>query len=172
MDGERITSRPGGGVQVAGTGRKLFGKGRQTVFLEHLAATCNVARAAAAAGVTAQCVYRRRMTDAAFREGWGRALEQGFARLEASLLERAAAPEAPVAVRGDLALAEEPWDKDLALHLWREHRKGLAGVPRGPEHRRKAADWSEVEAYFVARLKALRRRLPASPADETKTGPA
>ena len=158
MGGERITSRPGGGVQVAETGRKLFGKQRRETFLEHLAATCNVKRSADAAEVTVQCVYKQRMKDGAFREAWGRALEQGYARLEAMLLERAARAE-PVEVEGDLVLSEEPFDRELAIHLLREHKKGLAGIPRAPQPALKSAEWSEVETYFIARLKALKVRI-------------
>jgi hypothetical protein len=153
----RITARPGGGMQVAESGRKLFGKARRAVFLEWLAATCNVRRSAAAAEVTANCVYQRRMRDPAFRAEWQEALEQGYARLEARLLERVAS-EDRIAIAGDLEPADEPFDKELALHLLREHKKGLAGVPgRGAAPR--AADWAEVEAHFVKRLGALRARL-------------
>jgi hypothetical protein len=171
--GERIIARPYGGVQVAETGRKLFGKERQRVFLEYLAATCNVARSAAAAGVTPQCVYARRMKDAVFREGWGLALEQAYARLEARLLE-AAAGAAPIEIEGDLVLPEEPLDKDLALHLLREHKKGLAGARPGGAAPARGAEWAEVEAFFIARLKALRARIdpPSREAWADKSAPS
>jgi hypothetical protein len=157
-----VTNRPGGGVQEVRTRRKLFGKERRQIFLGHLAATCNVMRSAAAAGVTVQCVYQRRMRDAEFRAEWQAALEQGYARLEAMLIAHAAG-EGPVEIDGSLDLGppltgDGKFDKDLALHLLREHKKGLAGIgnkgaaPRG-------ADWSEVEAHFVGRLKALKERI-------------
>lgn len=155
--GERITSRPGGKLQVANTGRVLFGKERQGIFIEHLAATCNVLRSAEAAGVTPQCVYKKRMRDVSFREAWFQALEQGYARLEAIMLERALR-SAPIEVEGDLVLPEEAFDKDLALHLLREHKKGLAGLPR-PGAAPQPADWAEVEEYFIRRLKALKVRI-------------
>ena len=156
------TGRPGGGVQDVRTRRKLFGKQRRKIFLEHLAATCNVRRSAAAAGVTDRCVYKCRMRDAGFRAEWQAALEQGYARLEAMLLEHAMR-ERPIEIDGALE-AEPPttgdgrFDADLALHLLREHKKGLAGIAR-PGAAPRGADWSEVEAYFVRRLKALKVRL-------------
>ena len=176
-EGGVVTSRPNGGRQVVKARRKLFGRDRQQLFLEHLAASCNVMRSAAAAGVTVQCVYQRRMRDAPFRDAWGRALEQGYARLETRLLGeamgeggRSASGEPPqsnalpvgergLVVQGDLVLPEEPLDKDLALHLLREHKRGVDRLRRGAVAETRSADWAEVEDYFLGRLKALRKRL-------------
>jgi hypothetical protein len=138
----------------------LFGRGRQKLFVEHLAATCNVEASARAAGVTQRCVYYRRMRDSDFREAWRRALEQGYARLEAELLERALGAE-PIEVEGDLVLLDQGFDKDLALHLLREHKKGLAGIAR-PGAAPRPASWEEVEDYFIKRLKALKRRIDSA----------
>lgn len=153
----QIVGRPCGRLQAVRTRRKLFGRKRQHIFLEQLAATSNVMDSARAAGVSVQCVYQRRMRDAAFREAWGRALEQGYARLEAQLLEAAAAR--PIEVDGGGPAADGPLDKDLALHLLREHKKGLAGIARGGAAPRQSASWGEVEAYFIARLRALKVRI-------------
>jgi len=158
--GGAVVGRPYGRVQAVTTRRKLFGKEAQQIFFEHLAATCNVAWSARAAGVTAQCVYARRMKDAAFREGWERALEQGYARLEARLLAEAAGAE-PIEIAGDLILPEAPFDRDLALHLLREHKKGLGGTATRPRGSPREAEWEEVENYFIRRLKALKVRLEA-----------
>ena len=179
-----VTSRPNGGRQVVKARRKLFGRERQEVFLEHLAASCNVMRSAAAAWVTVQCVYQRRMRDAPFREAWGRALEQGYARLELRLLGAAMgeggysgavpphpdplpAAEREIAVSGDLVLPEEPLDKDLALHLLREHKRGIDRVRRGAVAETRSADWAEVEDYFLGRLKALRKRIGRQAGEES-----
>src|SRR5687768_6355217 len=62
---------------------------RKKTFLEYLAATSNVRRAAAAAGMKAHGAYRLRFRDSDFREHWDAALEQGYARIETMLLERA-----------------------------------------------------------------------------------
>jgi hypothetical protein len=155
---EQLVTRPYGGVQTVKTGRKLFGKERRQTFLEHLAATCNVKGAARAAGVTIQCVYQRRMQYADFRAEWAQALEHGYARLEARALEEAMGAGRSE-VRGDLVLDEEgPLDKELTIFLLREHRKGLAGLER-PGAAPRAAEWAEVEAWCLKRLKALERRL-------------
>ena len=181
--GGRITSRPYGKVQRVRGRRKLFGKARQRLFLDHLAATCNVRLAAAAAGVSPQCVYQRRERDADFRARWGAAIEEGYAALELRLLEAAMGgggddgdwghlsdgearddgPDPSTAFGGPPPrsgedLEAEPFDKDLALHLLREHKRGrVAKRESAPALR--SASWSEVEGYFIARLKALRVRV-------------
>src|SRR4029453_3238114 len=58
-------------------------------FFETLADTCNVVRAAKAAGFAANWAYRRRKFDAAFRNGWAAAVREGYSKLELVLLERA-----------------------------------------------------------------------------------
>lgn len=154
---EEICGRRGRRLQVAKKRRNAFGKARQEVFLEHLAATCNVRRSAEAAEVTDGCVFAKRRRDPLFRAAWDEAIETGLARIEAMLVEHGGKTKPPE-VRDGLELPPEPLDIELALHLWREHRKSLAGIParRGP---RQAAEWSEVEDYFIAKLKALKVRI-------------
>jgi hypothetical protein len=56
-------------------------------------------------------------------------------------------------------MGNEAFDKDLALHLLREHKRGGIGRKDGAAPALRSASWGEVEAYFIARLKALRVRL-------------
>lgn len=154
----RITSRPGGGVQKVRGKRKVFGKAAQKTFCENLAATCNVKWSADAAGVTVQCVYQRLSFDPAFCEAWCRAIGLGYLRLEAQLLE-----EAGRTVEFDGGIeAPAKFDKELALFLLREHRKGLARIEAGGRPTLKSAGWDEVEAWFIPRLRALRKRLDSA----------
>lgn len=60
----------------------------ETFFIT-LADTCNVVQSARAAGFSANWAYRRRRHDAAFRNGWARAVREGYAKLELVLIERA-----------------------------------------------------------------------------------
>jgi hypothetical protein len=152
-----IVGRPWGKRQLVTSKRKRFAGKRERLFLDHLAATCNVTRSAEAAGVSVQCAYRRRMKDEAFRSAWSDAIEQGYARLEAVLLERAGAAE-PISVDGGLEVAPEP-DIETAKFLLREHKRGMTGEARGGAAERKSAEWGEVERYFVAKLKMLKARI-------------
>lgn len=61
----------------------------ERIFLDELGATCNVERAARAAGFCNATAYRRRATDPGFAELWRVALAQGFDRLEMLLIQRA-----------------------------------------------------------------------------------
>jgi hypothetical protein len=161
VEPERIITRPYAGVQTVKIGRKLFGKAAEALFLAHLAATCNVAASARAAGVTAQCVYQKRMRDADFRRRWREALEQGYARLEARALEQALGSQAVAAgTQGEVAIEVEegPLDKELTIFLLREHKKALAGIER-PGAAPQPADWSQVEDWCVRRLRTLKARL-------------
>lgn len=56
-------------------------------FLAALSATCNVRLSAAAAGASIQSFYRKKRRDPAFAREWRLALEQGYAAIEAALLE-------------------------------------------------------------------------------------
>ena len=113
------------------------------------------------------------MEDPVFRADWGRALEQGYARLEMIILERAMRGGEPIALSGDGEAPEgEPWDRDLALHLLREHKRGLAGIGKAGrradagEHRggARAAVQEAQGARGAARMSRKRRREDAGTA--------
>jgi hypothetical protein len=146
-------------VKPRGVDRRVkFGRKRQRTFLEHLAATCNVTASAAAAGVSFSAVYRCRMRDPEFRAAWKEALEQGYALLEAALLERAMRLGARIPVSGDLqvdgpdAPQEVDWDK--GLELLKNHQRRIAGTTetgRAPTR----VSIEEVAAKLIGKMKAL-----------------
>lgn len=61
----------------------------EAIFLDHLAATCNVAWAAAQAGFSTMTPYYHRRKDASFAQRWDAALDHGYARLEIELVRTA-----------------------------------------------------------------------------------
>ena len=137
----------------------LFGKTRREAFLEHLAATCNVTASAQAAGVHVTTVYCCRMRDDGFRADWGAALEQGYARLEAALIERAQSGGGRCTVAGDKIVegpdspGELDWDK--AMELLRHHRRGLAGFTKAPRTQALRVPIGELAAKLIRKMKAL-----------------
>lgn len=171
-----IGSRPYGGVQKTRQGgRKLFAGKRVEAFLDHLAATCNVTAAARAAGVTTMCVYAKRARDPDLRAAWEEAIQIGYARIEAELLRLAneGGPRPRLPDDGDEAAdGEAPAggiDKDLALQLLRDHRRGAdgRGVRQGRGGRPpEAAAWAEVEIHFIRRLRLLQGRMVRADAPE------
>lgn len=159
---------------VPGSGRRLharrkrrtiFGKAARSLFLEHLAATCNVQASAAAAGVGVSTVYANRMRDPVFAADWDAALAQGYARLEAALIERALRGDGRTQVNGDKAVegpdAPEEIDWIKAMELMRHHQRGLAGrVQRNPTHLPRRVPIEQAAERLIRKMKALGVRPP------------
>jgi hypothetical protein len=151
-------------VQVARSGkRKLFDAARRAVFLEWLAATCNVVLSAEKAGVCYQTPFKHRMKDAAFEAEWDEAIRQGYARLEARALQEAHSPAvaggpSTIASPGNGPpppgeLGEDRFNPELALHLLREHKRRLAGSADKRKHQRHAVRVA-TNAEVIAALEA------------------
>lgn len=154
---QRIIPNKGRELQVAPTRRRLFDAAAQQLFLDHFAETCNAVASAKAAGFSYGTVYRNRANNPAFAEKWLEALRHGYDRLEELALSHAIValdwtpPEAPAPPQ-DSPLAK--LDPAMALQLLREHKRGLAGIPkagRPPD----AATNAEVMTALVKRLKAF-----------------
>jgi hypothetical protein len=154
----RLTAGKHRRVQIARTGgRKLFGAAAQKVFLEWFAATCNLSWSAEMAGFNYKTVLRHRMNDARFREGWERAVEQGYARLEAQQLETKKR-EVPIGIEGDWDAPEmDPMDPQLALAILRERKREVKHpeMVRRQGRRPRVASNAEVKAALEKRLKAF-----------------
>ena len=73
---------------VASTGKRWTDEAEE-IFLDRLAASCNVTLAAKAAGFSREAIYRRRRMDPGFAERWQAALAQSYARIELALAKRA-----------------------------------------------------------------------------------
>ena len=79
----------GGGAQVKRVGEGRWSPAKEKRFFDELAASANVKRAAAAAGVSPNAVYARRMKQPLFRAQWAAVLETGKAAIEMKLVEAA-----------------------------------------------------------------------------------
>lgn len=155
----RISSGKNRAVQVVREGtRKRFDARRKALFLEWFAATCNVLLSAEKAGVAYQTVFKHRMRDPAFAAAWNEAVQQGYARIEAELVQ-AATQAPPIKLAGDLDPVAEGAptpDKQLMMDLLKANRERLrlaeardkGGAPRGG----RPADEAELRAALVRRL--------------------
>lgn len=126
-DGEEAVGGGKGRVVQARQARSdAFSKAKQTVFLDALTETANVRQSAERAGVSYASAYRWRRTKPEFRARWERALEDGYAALEAGLLERAreAVGEIAPGEHADRLIA--PMDAKLAFALLQNHERKLA----------------------------------------------
>lgn len=143
--------------------RKVWTRARETAFLDHLAATCNVTAACAAVNISACMAYGRRRKDPVFAGAWRAALLTGYDELEAKLLARAGAAT-DHARRGTDA---GDFDADLALKLLAHHgsrmRAQAAGTAK-PQNRVRRATPEETDAAILKQLAALDRRMKAKAA--------
>jgi hypothetical protein len=125
--------------------------------------------AAAKAGVAYQTVFKHRMKDPAFAADWDGALAQGYARLEARLVEEACggvsphpaqAPlESPSPARGEGLDPDEPFDAELAIAILREQKRNVHGHrPKAQRTTARAASNKEIAEALVKRLKGFALR--------------
>ena len=141
LDGEELvvkgTGGSGGGkrVQIARARLKQWTPRVEERFLATLAATCNVKAACAEVGLTAASAYNHRKRWRAFAERWDEAVEIGYARLEAGLLEHAGnmlSGEGPPVF---VAMPEMSFAD--AVHLLHMHKHQVHGIGKAPGKRRR-----------------------------------
>ena len=108
-------------------------------------------------------VYRRRMKHAGFAEAWALAIAQGYARLEAMLIERATDSLSKRAVEDVVAEgAARPAPPEMsvgdAMSLLKLHRASVrGGSEQAYGHREKAPDVEEVRASILRKIGAIER---------------
>lgn len=128
-------------------------------FLAELAATSNVAAAAAAADFAVSNVYRLRRTDPDFARRWYAALSEGYDNLEMELLQHLRGLDAGASE----ALAEakqRKFDVATALRCLTAHRENVARE----KGRRTLADEVATIAAINAKIDAMRTRAKESDA--------
>ena len=123
-------------------------------FFAALAETCNVALSARRAGFSAGWAYRKRKSDAAFRNQWVAAVREGYAKLELVLLERAmkGTPK-PIRVGGSDRIIRE-YSNTLAVALLRRHAETVDQYDGQPDE----SEAAELRAKIIEQLDRLRER--------------
>lgn len=117
-------------------------------FLDLLAETSNVSKAARECGINPSRAYKVRREEPAFARKWQRALVEGYEHLELELLARLRAGEEKDGPKHDNA---------SALRLLALHRDAMA-----QEHaRRRNTDAATARAIIDAKLEELRQRVMA-----------
>ena len=124
-------------------------------FFVTLEATCNVVRSAKAAGFSANWAYRKRKSDASFRNAWARSVREGYARLELVLLERAM-KGTPKLVRtakgGDRTMRD--YSNTLAIALLKRHAETADSASFEPAD----DELEEIRERILDKLQRLRER--------------
>ncbi|OHC95745.1 MAG: hypothetical protein A3H25_16340 [Sphingomonadales bacterium RIFCSPLOWO2_12_FULL_63_15] len=148
-DGAGVELRPGRQAVADGTraqqrkARKdSWTRAQEREFLEVLATTCNVSEAARVAGVRRAGAYERRQRDARFAADWDRAIDIGYAEIEAMLMREVlfGSESEEIVLDGEGAVksrkVKRGRDLKLALQLLIRHRdkvaayRAAAGVQR------------------------------------------
>lgn len=165
--------KAGGRLQVRKAARGGWTPAKRAAFLEHLAATCNIAASARAVGMAPRGAHALKARDAVFAADWAAAIEAAYATLEARLLayalgeaEGEAEAEAERVADGDAAGESRGahFDPRVAVQALGFRRRDAAAGGRGPSCKR--ATIAEVEAALVARLDAIARRGQAGAAED------
>lgn len=134
-------------------------------FVVTLTETCNVVRSAKAAGFSANWAYRKRKRDAGFRNAWGQAVREGYAKLELVLLERAikGTPKPVFRKDGSERIIRE-YSTALAVALLRRHAETADSAAFEPAQE----ELEEMRARILERLDKVRIRDGGEPV-ETKS---
>lgn len=127
----------------------------EEIFLDCLAASCNVLIACEHADVSHNTVYRQRRSRADFAAKWQAALEQGYARLEMALLRSAADTMEGIAFDSDRPIP--PMSPETALAVLRHHRPSVTGEGKKSGWRAPAKRLDEVRASIMRKLDAIER---------------
>lgn len=125
----------------------------EALFLDRLAASCNVTLSAEAVGFSPEAIYRRRRLDPGFAERWQAALEQGYARIEIMLVD--AATDALAGLKLDPASPIPKMTVAEALAVLQLHRAAVKGDGPRPRWRARTRSLDEVKDSILAKLAAI-----------------
>ena len=169
VDDDRVIRRAiNGKTQVIRSpGRKRWSQKAERVFLETLAATCNVTAAAEAAGFSTVAIYRRRKLWPGFAAEWAACVEHGYARLETALIDRASDSLRREAIGGDRVGPAVGFEQ--GLNLLRLHRAEVrGGKPQRYDARARAPDIEAVRASILRKIEAVERAVARERAKKKK----
>jgi hypothetical protein len=165
LDGEELvvkgTGGSGGGkrVQIARARLRQWTPRVEERFLATLSATCNVKAACAEAGLTAASAYNHRKRWPGFARRWDEAVETGYARLEAGLLEHAGnmlSGEGP-----PVFVAMPAMSFADAVHLLHMHKHQVRGIGKAPGQRWRrppSLDDPGMRERIIAKLEMAERQ--------------
>lgn len=155
-DGDILAPGNGRRVQVRKVREGGFTEAKKRIFLDHLAACCNVTRAAAAAGVSVETTNYHKRRDPIFAAQRAEAIETGYEALECATMERAMRG-GRYEPGGTIVPAAETVDTALALHLLslRHKAAGRRTGDGGPRVRRVSE--AELTRSILEKLAAARK---------------
>ena len=123
-------------------------------FLDCLAASCSVELACEQAGVGHTSVYRQRRQRPDFADKWQVALEQGYARLEMTLVETA--NQSLTSLDFDATRPIPRMSAETALALLKVHRAAVTGRGKRSGYQSPPRQLSDVQDSILRKIAAIR----------------
>ena len=163
-----------GRLQVRKAAKGGWTSAKRAAFLEHLAATCNIAASARAVGMAPRGAHALKKRDAVFAADWAGAIEAAYETLEVRLLayalgetegEAEAESEAEADGDAEAELRGAHFDPRVAVQALGFRKRGGAAVGAGAGTLCKRVSLAELEAVLVARLDALDAQAASAPGD-------
>ena len=134
-------------------------KTKQQAFLDHLAATANVASATATVKFKEGAAYDYRRKSPEFRTAWQAALCEGYAKLELMMLERAMRALQPLAQGEDAPdparTKADEYSNKLVMALLAAHRASVKGE-KSEAPAKPIAEITDPRAEFERRFDTMR----------------
>ena len=149
------------GLQVVTSKGHRWTEEAEAIFFAHLALTCNVTQSAAMAGFSATRMFQKRRNEPDFARKWQAAIDQGHARLEALLVQRAIETLEGFAPDADTPVPAVTF-KD-AMSLLGHHRARVEGGPRSRRSWARPRSLDEVRDAILAKLEAIAPAAAPSP---------
>ena len=150
-------ARAGGkdGPQIVNSRGKRWTDAAEELFLDALAASCNVTWAAQQCGFSKEALYARRRRDPAFAARWLDALVQGYFRIEAGLVAAAIATVEGRTPDPDFPIP--PMSVADIIAVLKLHRATVHGEGKSPGWRGRPRSLDEVKQSILAKLAAIHR---------------
>jgi hypothetical protein len=126
---------------------------KRQIFLDHLAATCNVSASSVAAGMSPKAAYSLRRKDPAFVQAWEEAVLEGYALLETALAAHALGGGG---TDRRIQTAGGELHVDDALRILTMHRNSMAGKWRGGR-KLTVATREETDKAILEKLAAMEK---------------
>ena len=154
-----VVRRNDGKLQIRSAQPGKLTRECEQAFLAALSATANVRLSAAAAGASVAAFYRRRRKNGAFAREMRLALEMGYERVEAALLEAGQ----PDSYRDDAWRHNDPppvppMTFDQAMQLLYHHQKEVRLEAEPPQIKRRRGESSEAHSYRLGAMYEQRQQ--------------
>ena len=154
-----VVRRNDGKLQIRSAQPGKLTRECEQAFLAALSATANVRLSAAAAGASVAAFYRRRRNNPAFAREMRMALELGYERIEAALIEAGLADSyRDDAWRHNDPPPVPPMTFDQAMQLLQLHQKEVRLEAEPPHIKRRRGESSEAHSYRLGAMYEQRQQ--------------